>query len=148
MRTRSFSLLSGAVAGLSVLLLTAACGGGEPAAPAASPAVTPTTPPAATANAPATSGTVTIVEPAEGSSSGHIDLFRWTAVEGATGYKMRLLASTDGRTVWDSPVLTETEAHLPNTIALEPEGYIWTVTAMKGDSVIATSPQSRFTVTP
>ncbi len=69
-------------------------------------------------------------------------------MEGATGYKVRLLAATDGRTVWDSPVIEETEAHLPNTIALEPEGYIWTVTAMKGDQVIATSPQSRFTVTP
>lgn len=75
-------------------------------------------------------------------------MFRWNAVDGATGYKMRLIASTDGRTVWDSPVLTETEAHLPNTIALEPEGYLWTVTAMKGESVIATSPQARFTVTP
>jgi hypothetical protein len=91
---------------------------------------------------------VAIVEPAEGSSSGHISLFRWAPVEGATGYKVHLTASTDGRTVWDSPVVTETEAHLPNTIALEPEGYVWTVTAMKGDAVLATSPASRFAVTP
>jgi hypothetical protein len=91
---------------------------------------------------------VKIVEPAEGSSSGHIDLFRWTPVEGATGYRMRLTASTDGRTIWESPVVAETEAHLPNTVALEPEAYVWTVTAMKGDAVIATSPMSRFAVTP
>jgi hypothetical protein len=91
---------------------------------------------------------VRIVEPAEGSSSGHIDLFRWAAVDGATGYKMRLMATTDGRTVWESPVVATTEAHLPNTVALEPEGYVWVVTALKGDAVIATSPTSRFTVTP
>ena len=91
---------------------------------------------------------VRIVEPAEGSSSGHIDLFRWSAVEGATGYRMRLMASTDGRTVWESPIVTEPEAHLPNTVALEPEGYVWAVTALKGDAVIASSPTSRFTVTP
>jgi hypothetical protein len=61
---------------------------------------------------------------------------------------VKLLASTDGRTVWDSPVLATPEAHLPNTVALEPEAYIWTVTAMKGDAVIASSGTSRFTVTP
>lgn len=69
-------------------------------------------------------------------------------MDGATGYKVKLTASTDGRTVWDSPLVTETEAHLPNTIALEPEGYIWTVTALKGDAVVASSAASRFTVTP
>ena len=133
----------------AALIVTIACGGNEPAPPAGSPAVTPTTPPAATSSAPSTApGVVKIVEPAEGSSSGHIDLFRWAPVEGATGYKMRLMASTDGRTVWESPVAAEPEAHLPNTIALEPEGYVWTVTAMKGEAVIATSPTSRFAVTP
>ena len=109
--------------------------------------MTPTTPPASSV-APATPGVVKVVEPAEGSSSGHIDLFRWAPVEGATGYRMRLTASTDGRTVWESPVVTQAEAHLPNTVALEPEGYVWTVTALKGEAVIATSGTSRFTVTP
>lgn len=130
-------------------LFTAACGGGQPAAPASAPAATPAAPagsaPAAPAAAP---GVVAIIEPAEGSSSGHIDLFRWTAVEGATGYKMHLAASTDGRTIWDSPVLTATEAHLPNTIALEPEAHVWSVTALKGDAVIAESGVHRFLVTP
>ena len=130
-----------------MVVLTIACGGSEPAA-SKSPVVTPATPPAASGAPPATPGVIRIVEPAEGSSSGHIDLFRWAAVEGATGYKLRLTASTDGRTVWDSPVVTAPEAHLPNTVALEPEGYVWTVTALKGDAVIATSPMSRFTVTP
>lgn len=148
---RRSSVFSGAVAAASIALLSVACGGSEPAAPATAPAVTPTTPPAATAPATepaATAGAVRIIEPAEGSSSGHISLFRWAPVDGATGYKMHLVASTDGRTIWDSPVIAETEAHLPNTVALEPEGYVWTVTAMKGDAVIATSPPSRFTVTP
>jgi hypothetical protein len=130
-----------------MVVFTIACGGSEPAAPA-SPVLTPARPPAASSAPPATPGVVRIVEPAEGSSSGHIDLFRWAAVDGATGYKLRLTASTDGRTVWDSPVVTGPEAHLPNTVALEPEGYVWTVTALKGDAVIATSATSRFTVTP
>ena len=105
--------------------------GKAPAAPAASPA-----------------GELKIVEPAEGSSSGHIDLFSWTAVPGADGYRMHLAAATDNRTVWDSPLLTTTEAHLPNTVALEPEAYVWQITALKGNEVVATSPLSRFTVTP
>ncbi len=128
--------------------MSAACGGSQPAAPAtppsgATPAASATTPPPAAAP-----GIVTIVEPAEGSSSGHISVFRWAAVDGATGYRMKLTASTDGRTIWDSPVVTSPETHLPNTIALEPEGYIWTVTALKGDAVVASSAASRFTVTP
>jgi hypothetical protein len=91
---------------------------------------------------------LTVIEPAPGSSSGHISLFRWTAVEGADGYRMVLNAVTDGRTVWSSPVLPAPEAELPNTVALEPEGYYWQVTALKGNEVVATSATSRFTVTP
>jgi hypothetical protein len=132
-------------AAAALALLTIACGGSEPAPPSGSPATAPAAP---AASRPAAPGVVSIIEPAEGSSSGHIDLFRWAPVEGATGYKMHLAASTDGRTIWDSPVVTGTEAHLPNTVALEPEGYVWTVTAMKGDAVIASSPASRFAVTP
>jgi hypothetical protein len=148
MNHRRFSGLSGVGAAASIAIALA-CGGSEPAAPAATPAASPAAPPAATSStAPATPGVVKIVEPADGSSSGHIDLFRWAAVEGATGYRMRLTASTDGRTIWESPIVAGTEAHLPNTVALEPEGYVWTVTALKGDAVIATSPASRFAVTP
>ena len=56
----------------------------------------------------------------------------------------------DGRTISDTQVLctTTTEAHLPNTVALEPEAYVWQITALKGTEVLATSPLSRFTVTP
>jgi hypothetical protein len=148
MNHRRSRVLSGVAAAASMVLLAVACGGSEPAAPATSPAAAPKAPPAASSAAPAAPGVVKIVEPAEGSSSGHIDMFRWAAVDGATGYRMRLTASTDGRTVWESPVVTAPEAHLPNTIALEPEGYMWTVTALKGETVIATSPTSRFAVTP
>jgi hypothetical protein len=91
---------------------------------------------------------VRVIEPADGSSSGHVDLFRWTAVEGADGYRVRLTAVADGRTVWESPVVSTTEARLPNTVALEPEGYLWTVTAMRGTEVLVASTPSRFTVTP
>ena len=91
---------------------------------------------------------VAIIEPAEGYSSGHIDLFRWSAIEGAEGYRMRLNATTDGRMIWESPVVKETEVHLPNTVAMEPEGYVWQVTALKGGAAIAQSVATRFAVTP
>jgi hypothetical protein len=130
-----------AIAAASLVVLTTACGGSQPAAPASAPAAGGSAPAAAP-------GVVEIIEPAEGSSSGHVDLFRWQPVTGATGYRMHLTAATDGRTIWDSPVLTTTEAHLPNTIALEPEAHVWSVTALKGDAVIADSGTHRFLVTP
>ena len=91
---------------------------------------------------------LTVIEPGEGSSSGHIDYFRWSAVEGADGYRMRLNAMTDGRLIWESPVLTTPEAELPNTIALEPESYVWQVTALQGGTTVAQSAPARFSVTP
>ena len=145
MNVRWSPVFSAAIAATSITVLAAACGGSQPAAPAAAPAATAAAPTTAPAAAP---GVVSIIEPGEGSSSGHIDLFRWAPVDGATGYKMHLAAATDGRTIWDSPVLTTTEAHLPNTIALEPEAHIWNVTALKGDAVIADSGTHRFLVTP
>ena len=130
----------------SLLAFSVACGSSEAPAPASTAAPAAGKAPAAPAASPA--GELKIVEPAEGSSSGHIDLFSWTAVPGADGYRMHLAAATDNRTVWDSPLLTTTEAHLPNTVALEPEAYVWQITALKGNEVVATSPLSRFTVTP
>lgn len=61
---------------------------------------------------------------------------------------MRLNAVTDGRLIWESPVLTTPEAELPNTIALEPEGYVWQVTALKGSETLTQSAPARFSVTP
>jgi hypothetical protein len=142
MKMRWSPALRAAICGYSVACVLSACGGGQPAAPAST-----SERPAAGGPA-AAPGVVAIIEPAEGSSSGHIDLFRWSPVQGATGYRMHLAASTDGRTIWDSPVLTAPEAHLPNTIALEPEAHVWTVTALKGESVIAESGTHRFLVTP
>ena len=108
----------GAAVAASLLIFSVACGGSpEPAAPGATPTAAPAAP-AATA-APTVPS---LIEPAEGSSSGHISLFRWSAVDGATGYRMRLNATTDGRLIWESPVMAETETHLPNTVAMEPEG--------------------------
>lgn len=128
----------------TALLLTVACGGSpEAPAPAAAPAEAPAAAPAAKSPA-----TLTVIEPGEGSSSGHIDYFRWSPVEGADGYRMRLNAVTDGRLIWESPILTSPEAELPNTIALEPEGYVWQVTALKGETTVAQSAPARFSVTP
>jgi hypothetical protein len=142
----SICRLSSAAVAASLLTFSVACGSPEAPVPAA------TTPAAAASPvaAPAASAppVVKILEPAEGSSSGHISLFSWTAVNGADGYRLHLAAATDGRTIWDSPVLATNEAHLPNTVALEPEAYVWQITALKGSEVLVTSPMSRFTVTP
>ena len=135
----------GASVAASLLVFSVACGGSPQSAAPATPATAPEAP---ATPAPAATTAPALIEPAEGSSSGHISLFRWSAVDGATGYRMRLNATTDGRVIWESPVITETETHLPNTVAMEPEGYFWTVTALKGDAELGTSPTGRFTVTP
>lgn len=146
MTFRAVSPVSAAITA-SALVFTVACGGSpEAPAPAATPA--PTASPAATAPPAAAPGVVAIVEPNEGFSSGHISLFRWSPVDDADGYRMRLNATIDGRLIWESPVVKETEAHLPNTVAMEPEGYVWQVTALKGETVVAQSVPTRFAVTP
>jgi len=140
---RHLSILSRA--GVVVLVIAgAACGQREPASSGPPPqAPAPPAPPAA----PKPTTTVTLLEPTDGVFSGHIDLFRWTAVEGADGYAIKILGS-DGRVVFESAALTVAEAHLPKTVALEPEAHTWTVTARKGGDVIATSPTFKFSITP
>jgi hypothetical protein len=134
----------------AVVLVTAACGGGSstpaeaPATPA--PAADTSAAPATPAAAPA--GVIIPLEPKEGSSSGHIDLFRWEAVPGADTYVVKVTAVTDGRVLWESPALTTTEAHLPNTIALEPEAYFWQVKASAAGKPVAETGAIRFLVTP
>jgi len=144
MTLRHFFRVIPAAVAASAVLISAACGSPEPPAPA----VSKPAPAANAASGGAKSAELKVLEPGEGTSSGHISVFTWTAVEGADGYRMHLAAATDNRTIWDSPVLTTTEAHLPNTVALEPEAYVWQITALKGTEVLATSPLSRFTVTP
>jgi hypothetical protein len=127
------------------VVFAAACGGGESATPA--PAATPA-PPAAAAEAPKAPATLTLVEPIEGAMGGHIDMFRWSPVDGADGYVIKIVAVTGDRTVWESAPLTVTETKLPATVALEPEVHTWTVTARKGSEVLATAGPQRFTITP
>lgn len=133
-----------------VLALAAAASAGcsspstEPAPSAAPPSTAAA--PAPSAAAPATA-TLTLIEPADGSFSGHVSLFKWTAASGADGYRVQI-STGSGRVVWESPVMAETEAHPPNTVSLEPEPHTWTVSALKGAEVIATSPTFRFTITP
>ena len=127
-----------------VLAGAAACGSDSgtssepaPAAPAPPPAPTPPRP-----------STVSLVEPGDGAMGGHIDMFRWSPVEGADSYIIRIVAVTGNRVVWESAPMTQTETRLPATVALEPEVHTWSVTALKGSETIATSPTFRFTITP
>ncbi len=127
---------------LSVLTLLlfgfVACGGSSSSAPA----------PAGQSPAPsAAAPVISLTDPPSGAFAGHFDSFRWTAVDGADAYRMKI-TSGDGRVVWESELLKTAEAHLPSSVSIEPESYFWQVTALKGSSTLATSAQSKFTVTP
>jgi hypothetical protein len=132
-------------AAAAALFVSVACGGAEPAPPAASSAPAPAAAPAA---APKPAGTLSLIEPTEGAMGGHIDMFRWSPVSGADGYVIKIVAVTGNRVVWESEPMTATETKLPPTVALEPEVHTWTVTARKGDATLATSATQRFTITP
>ncbi len=127
-----------------IAIVAVACGGAntsnEPAPAAPAPAAAPA--------APKPAGTVPLLEPAEGAMGGHIDIFRWSPVNGADGYVIRIGAVTGNRVVWESEPMTATETKLPATVALEPEVHQWSVTARKGADVLATSATQRFTITP
>lgn len=123
---------------LVIAIATAACGGNnntEGPAPEAPAAPKPAT-------------TVTLLEPTDGAMGGHIDMFRWSPVEGADGYVIRIVAVTGNRVIWESEPMTATETKLPPTVALEPEVHTWSVTARKGGSTLVTSATQRFTITP
>jgi hypothetical protein len=135
-----------ATASVALIAMTVACGGSAPA-PAATPAPTAAAP-AAPAEAPKPTGTLSLIEPLEGAMGGHIDMFRWSAVDGADGYVIKITAVTGDRVVWESPVMTATETKLPATVALEPEPHVWNVTARKAGQVLVTSATQKFTITP
>ena len=125
-----------------VLSVAVACGNGESQSSATAAPAAP-----ASSAAPKPAMNLALVEPIDGAMGGHIDIFRWSAVAGATGYVVKIAAS-DGRVVWESAPLTTTETKLPATVALEPEVHTWSVTARKGAEVIAASPTQKFTITP
>ena len=79
---------------------------------------------------------------------GHIDTFRWSPVEGADGYVIKIVAVTGDRVVWESAPMAVTETKLPTTVALEPEVHTWSVSARKGAAVLTTSATQKFTITP
>jgi hypothetical protein len=129
----------------AAFILSVACGGADNSAPAASSAPVAAPAPAA---APKPAGSVSLLEPTDGAMGGHIDVFRWSPVEGADGYVIRIVAVTGNRVVWESDPMTVTETKLPATVALEPEVHTWSVTARKGGATLATSATQRFTITP
>ena len=132
------------LAPVALIAFTVACGGAPASAPAPAPA--PAAAPAAEAAKPV--GTMSLLEPIEGAMGGHIDMFRWSAVEGADGYVIKITAVTGDRVVWESPVMTTTETKLPATVALEPEPHTWQVTARKAGQPLVTSATQKFTITP
>ena len=129
------------VAPVALIVVTVACGGTAPA---------PTAPvaEAVAATAPKPAGTLSLLEPIEGAMGGHIDMFRWSAVEGADGYVIKITAVIGDRVVWESPVMTATETKLPATVSLEPEPHTWLVTARKAGQPLLTSATQKFTITP
>lgn len=129
------------VAPVALIVVTVACGGTAPA-PAAPVAE------AVAAIVPKPAGTLSLLEPIEGAMGGHIDMFRWSAVEGADGYVIKITAVTGDRVVWESPVMTATETKLPATVSLEPEPHTWLVTARKAGQPLLTSATQKFTITP
>ena len=128
------------------ILVLAAVGCGQNAAPPAGTS-TPAAAPAPAA-APKPAATITLVEPIDGAMSGHIDTFRWSPVAGADGYVITIRAVTGDRVVWESAPMAATETKLPATVALEPEVHTWTVSARKGSEVLVTSTPQKFTITP
>ena len=75
----------------AALIVSVACGGADNAAPAASSAPAPAAAPAELRRN--RLRTLSLLEPAEGAMGGHIDMFRWSPVQGADGYVIRIVAS-------------------------------------------------------
>ena len=134
------------VALVVLIALTVACGGAPTSAPA--PAAAPAPVAAPPSEAPRPVGTLSLLEPIEGAMGGHIDIFRWSAIEGADAYIVKIQAVSDGRVVWESPALTATETRLPTSVALEPEVHTWQVSARKAGQVLVASATQKFTITP
>ena len=134
------------VAPVALIALTVACGGAPTSAPA--PAAAPAPVAAAPGEAPRPVATLSLLEPIEGAMGGHIDIFRWSAIEGADAYIVKIQAVSDGRVVWESPALTATETRLPTSVALEPEVHTWQVSARKAGQVLVASATQKFTITP
>ena len=134
------------VAPVALIALTVACGGAPTSAPA--PAAAPAPVAAAPGDAPRPVGPLSLLEPIEGAMGGHIDIFRWSAIEGADAYIVKIQAVSDGRVVWESPALTATETRLPTSVALEPEVHTWQVSARKAGQVLVASATQKFTITP
>lgn len=133
--------------GIILVVAAAGCGQNQNQSESAGPAPAAPAPPSAP-EPPKPATTVTLIEPAEGAMGGHIDTFRWAAVDGADGYVIKITAVTGDRVVWESPQMTATETKLPPTVALEPEVHTWMVSARKGGQVLVSSPTQRFTITP
>jgi len=132
-----------------MIAVVAAAGCGQNATPPAGTGAAPAAPaPSAAPSALKPAATISLLEPGEGAMGGHIDTFRWSPVEGADGYVIKIVAVTGDRVVWESAPMAAIETKLPTTVALEPEVHTWAVTARKGNDVLVTSALQKFTITP
>jgi hypothetical protein len=98
-------------------------------------------PTAPVTRAPNTGMGLVLLEPA-GTLSDVPRGFRWSTVDGAESYRVRLFRE-DGLLLWTSEAMTENRADWPGELPLEPGRYFWDVEALReGRSIVHSPPQA------
>jgi hypothetical protein len=125
------------VAFLAALLLTnlVACASDAPAAAASAPAPT----------AAGQSGDIKHLEPIPDSIGPQPPRFRWTQVDAAESYTLRIWNEADVRVVSETG-LTTTSIDFPKDADMPAGTYFWSIVAMRGDQAIAESGLAAFVV--
>lgn len=85
------------------------------------------------------------IAPARDSIGATPKYFEWTAVEGADHYALGILNEIDTY-VWRRDDIRTTSIDWPAELKLEFGTYMWTVTALRGDTPLAESGRSAFVI--
>jgi hypothetical protein len=85
------------------------------------------------------------IAPARDSTGATPAYFEWTAVEGADRYALGILNEIDVY-VWRRDDIRTTSIDWPPDLKLELGTYMWTVTALRGDTPLAESGRSAFVI--
>jgi hypothetical protein len=105
--------------------------------------------PAATTSAPAAaagqSGDIKHLEPTPDSIGPQPARFRWTAVDAAESYTVRIWNEADVRVASETG-LTTTSIDFPKDADMPAGTYFWSIVAMRGDQAIAESGLAAFVV--